>query len=140
MSLRSMRLTQRARRGATAVEFALVVPIFLMLILGFMTLLTATFMESFVEDAAFRAARTLVVPGASVAEGTTIANEQLAIGGVGSAQVAIQPYTGTTATSGIEEATDRVVVNVTMTFDHGMQSVLPPLQIQRSASMRTERP
>ncbi len=53
------------RKGATAVEMAVVLPVFIMLLIGFFELGHVLMIDSIVENAAYEGARRGVVPGAT---------------------------------------------------------------------------
>jgi len=59
----------KQRSGATAVEFALVCPIILMLFLGAIELNSLNFVRNSAANAAYEAARTAMVSGGKVSEG-----------------------------------------------------------------------
>ena len=71
------------RRGVTAVEFAIVAPLILTLFLGAIELTRLNFLRHTAANAAYEAARTCVVPGATVAEGIAEANRLLQAMGAG---------------------------------------------------------
>lgn len=97
--------------------------------------------ESFVEDAAFQAARHMVVIGASIEEGEEIAENSLAIFGVQNASISIAPKFNGVVQSQINDATETVTVNVAvpmrdnLTVSHFMKDFV----IERTAVMKTER-
>jgi Flp pilus assembly protein TadG len=129
------RTLRRHRRGATLVEFAVTVPVFFLFLLaafefGWMNVLRHT-----ADNAAYEAARTVIVPGATAAEATTKAANLLNIVGARDAQVTITP-------SVLTPDTDQVTVNITIPMNrNGL--VVPRFtgvkSIQTSSTLRTER-
>ena len=127
------------RRGATAVEFAMVSPILLIMVLGCFVFCRAMLLNSFVEEAAFRGARIASVPGATVAEGIAEVNAELATVGVTDATVLIEPMVGGVVQSEINDSTDRIRVIVTAQMSHGLNTVLGNMVIEKIAEINTER-
>ncbi|MEX2317001.1 MAG: TadE family protein, partial [Pirellulales bacterium] len=129
------RVARRARRGATAVEFALTAPIFFLFLLaafefGWMNVIRHT-----ADNAAYEAARTAMVPGATAAEAKAKANSLLGIVGTRSATVTITPPT-------ITPTTDKVTVKIDVPMNqNGL--ILPRFTgskvLQSSSTLRTER-
>jgi Flp pilus assembly protein TadG len=96
----------RSRRGATAVEFALTAPIFFLFLLaafefGWMNVIRHT-----ADNAAYEAARTIIVPGATAAEARNKANGLLRIVGARGATITVTPSTVTTDTEEVTVAID----------------------------------
>jgi Flp pilus assembly protein TadG len=94
-----------SRRGAAAVEFAVTAPIFFLFLLasfefGWMNVIRHT-----ADNAAYEAARTAMVPGATAAEAKAKANALLNIVGARSAKVTVNPTV-------IDENTKEVTVVV----------------------------
>src|ERR1700754_1073325 len=80
---------RRARRGATVVEFAITAPIFFLFLMaafefGWMNVIRHT-----ADNAAYEAARSVMVPGATAAEATTKATNLLNVVGARGAKVTI---------------------------------------------------
>jgi hypothetical protein len=90
-----MRTTSRQkrdlRRGATAVEFAIVAPVFFVFLLAAFEFGWLNVVRHTADNAAYEAARTAVVPGATVAEAKAKADKLLKIVGTRSAQVTVTP-------------------------------------------------
>jgi Flp pilus assembly protein TadG len=96
----------RDRRGATAVEFALTAPIFFLFLLaafefGWMNVIRHT-----ADNAAYEAARRIIVPGATAAEARSRANSLLRIVGARGATITVTPSTVTTDTEEVTVAID----------------------------------
>ena len=100
------RSARQLRRGAVTVEFAIVAPIFFLLLLaafefGWMNVIRHT-----ADNAAYEAARAAMVPGATSAEATAKATTLLKIVGARGAKISITPATLTTATKEVTVAID----------------------------------
>jgi Flp pilus assembly protein TadG len=126
---------RRARRGATAVEFAITAPVFFVFLLaafefGWMNVLRHT-----ADNAAYEAVRAAIVPGASSADATAKANSLLGIVGARDATVQVTP---TVITPDTNEVT--VVIEVPMNRN-GL--ILPRFTknktLHSEATLRTER-
>ena len=86
---RSIRRTERS--GATAVEFAIVAPIFFMLVLTSLEFGRLNIIRHTADQAAYEAARNAMVPGATADEARQHADRMLRIVGARGAQIDIQP-------------------------------------------------
>ncbi len=82
---------RKFRRGATTVEFAIVVPVFFLLLTAAFEFSHLNVIRHTADNAAYEAARTAMVPGASVAEAVAKANSILAIVGTRGARVTVTP-------------------------------------------------
>jgi Flp pilus assembly protein TadG len=80
-----------SRRGATAVEFALTAPVFFLLLLAAFEFGWLNVIRHTADNAAYEAARTAMVPGATVAEAKAKANNLLGIVGARSATITVTP-------------------------------------------------
>jgi Flp pilus assembly protein TadG len=105
-----MRKTSRnnrcQRRGATAVEFAITLPVFLIFLLASFEFGWLNVLRHTAENAAYEAARTAMVPGATSAEAKAKANNLLNIVGARDATVTISPATVTPATKEVTVSID----------------------------------
>lgn len=128
--------SKRERRGATVVEFALTAPVFLIFLFaafefGWMNVLRHT-----ADNAAYEAARTAIVPGATVAEAEAKATSLLNIIGAREATVTITP-------NPLTVAADNVTVNIKIPMNKN-SLVIPRFTksstIKASSTLRTERP
>jgi Flp pilus assembly protein TadG len=93
--------TRSKRSGATTVEFALTAPIFFLFLLaafefGWMNVLRHT-----ADNAAYEAARTIIVPGGTAAEARNKANSLLGVVGARGAKITVSPSTVTTETEAV---------------------------------------
>src|SRR3990170_1920701 len=96
LSMRHDRSQRKGRRGATAVEFALTAPIFFMFLLAAFEFGWLNVIRHTADNAAYEAARTAMVPGATADEARAKANGLLAIVGARGASVTVTPATLTT--------------------------------------------
>jgi Flp pilus assembly protein TadG len=79
------------RRGATTVEFAIVAPIFFLLMLAAFEFSRLNVIRHTADNAAYEAARHAMVPGATASEAVTKANAILRTVGARGARVTITP-------------------------------------------------
>ncbi len=79
------------RRGAAAVEFAIVAPIFFMLLMASFEFSRLNVIRHTANNAAYEAARHAMVPGATAAEAVTKANSILRVVGARGAKITISP-------------------------------------------------
>ena len=126
---------RRARRGATVVEFAITAPIFFLFLMaafefGWMNVIRHT-----ADNAAYEAARSVMVPGATAAEATTKATNLLNVVGARGAKVTITPAV-------LAPETKSVTVDVSIPMNkNGL--ILPRFSkaksIRATSTLRTER-
>ncbi len=90
MRMRRNNLKHR-RTGAAAVEFAIVAPIFFLLVMASLEFGRLNVIRHTADQAAYEAARNAMVPGATVGEATQTANSMLAIAGARGATVTVNP-------------------------------------------------
>lgn len=95
----------RRRTGATAVEFAIVAPIFFILIIGSLEFGRLNVIRHTADQAAYEAARHAMVPGATAAEARAQADRMLRIVGTRGATVTIAPAV-------IDSSVDEITVTV----------------------------
>lgn len=81
----------KQRRGVTAVEFALTVPVLFLFLFATYELGRANMMKHTAEAAAYEAARLAIVPGSTDAEAIAAAESILATVGIRDAVVSISP-------------------------------------------------
>ena len=79
------------RAGATAVEFAIVAPVFFLITLAMFEFSRVNVVRSSADNAAYEAARVAIIPGASAADATAEAERLLNIIGAQGATVTISP-------------------------------------------------
>lgn len=87
------RRNSNSRRGATAVEFAIVAPIFFLIMLAAFEFSRLNVIRHTADNAAYEAARHAMVPGATAAEAVNRANSILRTVGARGAKVTINPTT-----------------------------------------------
>ena len=102
--VRHYRPHRDGRRGATAVEFALTAPIFFLFLLAAFEFGWLNVIRHTADNAAYEAARTAIVPGATSAEARTIANRLLGTVGAQGANVTVTPDPVTTQTKQVTVA------------------------------------
>lgn len=90
---RTKRSPANNRTGATAVEFALVAPIFFLLLLSSFEFSRLNVIRHTADNAAYEAARIAMVPGATAAEAATEANRIMDIAGARGTTITINPAT-----------------------------------------------
>ena len=96
----------QGRRGAVAVEFAITAPIFFLFLLASFEFGWLNVMRHTADNAAYEAARTVVVPGATAAEATAKATSILNVVGARGAKISIAPANITTSTTQVTVAVD----------------------------------
>lgn len=102
-----MRLRKKCRRaGAVVVEFAIAAPIFLLFLLTAFEFGWLNVMRHTANNAAYEAARMVIVPGATAAEATAKANSMLNVVGARGAKIQITPASITTSTTEVTVAID----------------------------------
>jgi Flp pilus assembly protein TadG len=89
------------RSGVAAVEFALTAPILFMFLFAALEFSRMNMIRETVNNAAYEAVRTCIVPGATNAEGVSAATGLLATIGVSGASVQVTPATITDTTSSV---------------------------------------
>ena len=131
----TLQKSRGGRRGATAVEFALTAPIFFVFLLAAFEFGWLNVIRHTADNAAYEAARSAMVPGATAAEARTKANRLLRIVGTRGAKVTVTPDPVTSET---EEVT--VAIEIPMKRN-GL--IVPRFtkksKINASATLRTER-
>ena len=100
------------RTGAAAVEFALVAPVFLVLIFGMIEFGRAIMVQQTITNASREGARVAVLDGTTTAQVNTTVNNYLSNSRIPSATVSMQPSTPSTASYG-----DPVTVTVSVRFN-----------------------
>ena len=104
VSIRNRR--SKLRRGAAAVEFAITAPIFLLFLLSAFEFGWLNVMRHTADNAAYEAARTVIVPGATAAEATAKATSILNVVGARGAKISITPSSITNSTTDVTVAVD----------------------------------
>jgi Flp pilus assembly protein TadG len=127
--------TPTSRRGATVVEFAVVAPVFFILLFAGIEFGTLSTIRATSHNAAYEGARRLVIPGADVAIGIAEAERIMGIIGVDTLTVTVTPNV-------ITNNTREVTVNISIPYDDN--AVFVPmftggLTINSSTTLATER-
>ncbi len=123
------------RRGATVVEFSLVLPILFTIIFGMIEFTRLSNIQHAADNAAYQAARAVVVPGASSADAVALANDLLARAGFTSATIVVTPST-------IAETTESVTVRVDVPLAANSwlpESMTGDYLVSRDVTLMTER-
>jgi len=97
--------TRDRRSGASLVEFSLVLPVFLLILFAGFEFARICLVRNAANNAAYQAARRVMVPGATVADANAEVSRLLSIFGVNQFTVTVNP-------SPITLATDRVTVSI----------------------------
>lgn len=113
MSLQNLKLAARngkqirsSRCGAVTVEFAIVAPIFFLLVLAAFEFGWLQVMRHTADNAAYEAARVAMVPGATVADAVNKANQILGVVHAHGATVTVNPNPITNSTTQLSVAVD----------------------------------
>lgn len=93
------------RRGVSLVEFSLVLPVFLMILFAGFEFSRICLVRNAAHNAAYQAARRVMVPGATVADAQAEATRLLSVFGVNTFTLTVNP-------SPITLAADRVTVSI----------------------------
>jgi Flp pilus assembly protein TadG len=107
------RPTRDRRRGTAAVEFALVAPLFVLLVFGMIEYGRMVMVQQLLVNAAREGARVGVLDGSSQTSVTTAVNNYLSPAGITSATVTVDPSTPSSAA-----ATAPVTVTVSVPFNN----------------------
>jgi Flp pilus assembly protein TadG len=131
-----MRLSKRrSRRGATAAEFALTLPLFILFLMASFEFGWLNVLRHSADNAAYEAARYAMVPGGTAAEAKAKATSLLNIIGARNAKVAVSPAT-------LTSATDKVTVSIDIPLASNAL-VVPKFTgkktLHTEATLRTER-
>jgi Flp pilus assembly protein TadG len=94
------------RRGATAAEFALTLPLFILFLMGAFEFGWLNVLRHTSDNACYEAARFAMVPGGTAAEAKAKANSLLSIIGARNAKVTVTPETLTSTTDKVTVAID----------------------------------
>ena len=124
-----------ANRGVTVVEFTLVAPVFFVLLFAAMEFAVAGTIRSTANNAAYEAARQIVVPGASPQQGTDEAERIMSIVGVRSLTVDVSPAV-------IDETTLQVTVDIAIPYSENAFFTpwfMGDVTIRSTCTLNTER-
>lgn len=133
MKNRSQR--QSNRTGATAVEFALVAPVFFLVLMSMFEFSRLNVLRHTADNAAYEAARVAMIPGASAAEATAEAQRLMNIIGARGTNITVDPGT-------ITNDTTEVTVSIAIPLDQNGW-VVPRFTkgqtLNAQSTLRTER-
>ena len=115
---------QAQRRGATAVELAIVVPIFFTVVFALFELGHYLILRDTLSEAARAAARAAMAFGGSTTDAEARANAVLATVGANNATITFSPAT-------VSDSTTQVSVNITIPFSEN-SLFLPPIFIENA--------
>jgi len=124
-----------ARRGAAAVEFAVTASVFFVFLLAAFEFGWLNVIRHTADNAAYEAARTAMVPGATVDEARDKANGLLSIVGARGATISITPAT-------ITPETDAVTVDIDVPMDQNgliVPRFTSATTLHSTSTLRTER-
>ena len=123
------------RHGAAAVEFALVAPVFFLVLFGLFEFAWLNVIRHTADTAAYEASRAVIVPGATAADAVARADRILRTVGARGATVTIRPTTITPETTSVTvEVEVPMRVNAIVTPRFTGQTVL-----RSQSTLRTER-
>ncbi len=129
------------RRGATTIEFAFVaIPMFLM-IFACIEFARVSMIESMAEDAAFSAARHVMVAGATTTEGVTEGERLLALVGA-TGTVTVVPTSNDVDQEDIDDDTQQITVTVTVLMEDNtlfLSMFTKHITVVKSCTMTSER-
>ena len=130
--LRRLRLQ---KRGATTVEFALVCPVFVLIIFGLIEFSRVSIVRHSVDNDAYEAARVGIIPGASESDVVAAAQSHLDAVGLTGATINVIP-------SPLTNVADEVTVEVTVPLSSnswGIPRFVSGLELSSSSTLGTER-
>lgn len=118
------------RLGTATVEFAVCVPVMMILVLGAIETSDMIFLRQVLKTAAYEGARTATAPGQVAAAGITAATQVLTQRGIQSAAVTVSPSVVSTTATGTS-------VTVTVTAPMASNSCTNPIIIRPSLGNMT---
>lgn len=139
MNIRKRKRNSSSRRGATAVEFALVAPILFLLIFASIEFARMMMTVSMIEQSAFEAARNVAVLGATAAEGEAVIQQELGFLGIDTAEVTIVGIRNGVEQSQIDDGSEQISVNIVVATGDFMFTNVGGSRIERTAVIETER-
>ncbi len=123
------------RRGAVLVEFAIIAPVFFLIIMALFEFSWLNVVRHTADNAAYEASRAAMVPGATAAEAITEANRILSVIGVRGATVTVNPAV-------LDDSAAQVTVSVSIPISQN-SLIIPTftggMNLQSQSTLRTER-
>ena len=131
-----------SRRGAVTVEFAFSAIVFFFVLFSFWEFGQVMMIESFAENAAFRAARHSAVLGANRDEAVELVKADMRSMGVDNVQVTVESLEGSQVHDEIDLNADRIRVRVAVPLSEhtSFGSLFLGATLEREAIIVTERP
>lgn len=127
---------QVKRRGALTVEFALTVPIVFTVFFGCLEISRMNMIRNTQNNAVFEAARTICVPGGTVAQGTSVAQTLMSSVGVNNATISVTPNPITNLTTSVT-----VTISTPLTSNLYLTPVfLSNITLQSTCTLKCENP
>lgn len=119
------RRSRQQRRGATSVEFALCLPVVVLVFFAMIDFCRFFFCQYANDQAAYEACRVAIVPGAKIAAVQTRATTYLTNCGINGATVTVEPRN---AANAVQPSIDKQTktVSVTITFPFGNAAWITP--------------
>ncbi len=139
---RKHRRRRVTRRGTAIVEFAFVAPVLLLVMFACIEFTRFQMMQALAEDAAYYAARHVVVPGATVEEAEQIALDLLSTLGTNGPIVAITPFAEAVQQQQIGADTTSVRIDIQIPVASNAlftPSFMTSGNIQKITTLQTER-
>ena len=130
----------KRRRGVAAVEFGIVAPVFVIMILGIIEIGRAIMVQQIITNASREGARRAITENATIAEVESVVNDYLAATSVSSGvNVEVTPAPGPAVGFG-----DPIAVSVTVPFNNvswlGTPWIMGGAELNATTTMRAERP
>ena len=116
-------LSRRMKRGAMTVEFALVCPIFVLLVFGMIEFSRVSIIRHAVDNAAYEGARVGIIPGANVTDVATAAQRHLDAVGLSGATINVTP-------NPLNDLADDVTVQVIVLAARGTAGHIRPVVVK----------
>ena len=131
------------RRGASAIEFAFMLPAFLVILFVCAEFTRMSMMRNLAQNAAYEAARFVMTEGATVADGIEVAQSVLDRVGTVGAEITINGNDGSDEDNEIDAQTELVTCRIRiMLKDNSLiipESIIGDTEIEASMTVRTER-
>ncbi|MEM7782811.1 MAG: TadE family protein [Planctomycetota bacterium] len=131
-----LKINSDRRTGAVALEFMIATIVLFLLVFAAIEFTRISMVRHAVDNAAYEAARSIIVPGADIVDGEQAAQAVLARNGIQNASVSITP-------DPIEEGTTKVKVVIMAPMNQngwGLNVFGKNIDIQSISELRTERP